>query len=95
MSARQPPPGYRTQSEDTSYEIECMLFDRRRSMEAWEKLELASALIRTTRRLAHVGLRERWPNATEQELQLRAAAPHLGRELMIRVFGWDPDARGP
>ena len=32
-----------------------------------------------------------YPDADEQEIFFRVAARKLGRELMIEVYGWDPD----
>jgi len=95
MGSQRPPAGYRTQSEDTTYSVEQILFERWRRMEASEKLDLVRRLVRATHELSLIGLRERWPDASEAELRLRVAAPHLGRALTRSVFGFDPDARGP
>ncbi len=44
--------------------------------------------------MAMAGLRSRHPQASEEELRLRLAALRLGRDLMVRAFGWDPEALG-
>jgi hypothetical protein len=82
-TVREAPPGYRTQSEDTSYAVERFLFERWRAMEPHEKAAIVT--------LCRIGLAERWPHADEGELDLRLAAIHAGREAMIRAVGFDPD----
>lgn len=44
--------------------------------------------------IALAGIRLRHPSASERELTLRLAALRYPRELMVRVFGWDPETRG-
>lgn len=57
-----------------------------------------------SQRLAHVfelcdfqqglqiaNVRAMYPQADEREVFLRVAARRLGRDLMIEVYGWDPD----
>jgi hypothetical protein len=41
--------------------------------------------------LARANLRSRYPHANEYEIFLRAAALNLGRDLMIKVYGSDPN----
>ena len=53
----------------------------------FEMVEVGSAL-------ARAGVRERHPQADDREIFLRAAALNLGRDLMIKVYGWDPDEHG-
>lgn len=89
-----PPPGYRTQSEDTSYAAERFLFEAYRRMPPWEKADRLSAVSRFAQELSLIGLRQRYPGASVEELRLRLAAFRLGRETMIRLMGWDPDRKG-
>ncbi len=89
---RQPPPGYCTQSADTSYEAELFLIEAWRQMSPAEKVRRIREDSMACEELALVGLRRRHPHATERELQLRLGALRLGRETMIAAFGWDPDA---
>jgi len=44
-------------------------------------------MYRAVRDLAMVGLRERFPGASTQELQRRLADILLGKELALRVYG--------
>ena len=95
MERVQPPPGYKTQSEDTDYTTELRLFELLRALSPRQKADMLTRLARSTHRLRMAGLRLRWPHASEQELRLRAAAISLGREQMIRWFGWDPETAAP
>lgn len=90
-AARQePPPGYRTQSPDTTWEAEQVLFALLRELPSWRKIEMMCSLNRAARELTMAGLRRRFPQADERELVLRRAAMYLDRETMIRATGWDP-----
>jgi hypothetical protein len=42
--------------------------------------------------LAEAGVRLRYPNISEREVFLRAAALRIPRDLMIKAYGWDSDA---
>jgi hypothetical protein len=44
--------------------------------------------------LAERGVRSRHPEVDEREVFLRAAALRIPRDLMIKAYGWDPEARG-
>ncbi len=59
-----------------------------------EKAERVAELIRACDELALAGIRERHPGASERELQLRLASFRLPREVMIRLFDWDPAREG-
>lgn len=81
------PPGYRTQSEDTSYEAEQLLFERWRTMDPGEKAELVGAASAGLRELALIGLEQRWPDASPAELELRGLVLLYGPETVRRVLG--------
>jgi hypothetical protein len=84
----------RTQSRDTAAEIERRQIEAWRSMNAAQKLAIVSQLVLATEELARAGIRERHPNATGREIELRLGALRLDRDTMIRVFGWDPEKQG-
>ena len=44
--------------------------------------------------LAERGVRMRYPGIGEREVFLRAAALRIPRDLMIKAYGWDPEAHG-
>jgi hypothetical protein len=53
-----------------------------------------NSLTRACQELAVAGIRLRHPNAPEREIRMRLAALWIDREVMIRVFGWDPQSEG-
>jgi hypothetical protein len=84
----------RTGISDTDPEVERKLIELTRAMPDWKKIEQVFSLIETTRALSMVGLRERYPQASEEELKKRLAALVLDRETVIKVYGWDPEIEG-
>jgi hypothetical protein len=76
---------------DTTPEAERVQIQILRSMPSWERFKLINDMIVTSRKLALAGLRERFPNASEQELRRRLATLLLGSELAARVYGPEPD----
>jgi len=72
-----------------------------RAMEVWlellrqktpgERMMMAFELSDFAVRVAESGVRARYPEASEREIFLRAAALRLSRDLMIRAYGWDPE----
>jgi hypothetical protein len=69
-----------------------------RVMERWlraktpgERIAMAFDLTDFALRVAESGVRAWYPEASEQEIFLRAAALRLPRDLMIRAYGWDPE----
>lgn len=79
---------------DIDAETERVLIELTRAMPDWKKFRQIAALTEGCRRLALVGLRDRYPNATEVELRKRFAALVLDRETVIKMFGWDPEVEG-
>ena len=67
--------------------VEAMQFARFGSAPAWEKMKIFTGLTKVARRLALLGLRNRYPEATEQELRRHLASLLLGPELAERVYG--------
>ncbi len=65
-----------------------------RKKPAGEKLLATLELSGMAMRLAQEGERLRHPEASEREVLLRAASRWLSRDLMIRAYGWDPEANG-
>lgn len=72
---------------DTSLEAERVQIELLRQMPAWRKLQMVAAMNQTVRTLALSGLRQRFPHASEAELQRRLADLLLGEELAARVYG--------
>jgi hypothetical protein len=42
--------------------------------------------------LSLADVRRMFPEAGDREVFLRMAARHLDRDMMIRVYGWDPES---
>ena len=72
---------------DTLPETERALFAMRREMPPWRKVELVVHLNQTVRESALAGLRERYPNASPEELHRRLADIVLGPELAEKAYG--------
>ena len=81
---------YRTQSPDTHPDAERVQFDIWRRMTSEQKLDIVFSLMAATRRQAELGIRERHPDASDREVQLRLFSTWLDRDTMIRAYGFDP-----
>jgi hypothetical protein len=81
---------------DTSPEAFAKLVELLQGMPPAQRLRQSLQLSGMLMRLSEGDVRRQCPNATEREVFLRAAARRLGRDTMIRAYGWDPtehDAR--
>jgi len=72
---------------DTQPEAEEVQIKLLRQAPPWRKLELVSQLNQMARTLALSGLRQRYPQATPEELRRRLADLLLGQDLAARVYG--------
>ncbi len=72
---------------DTRPEAERVQIELLRQAPAWRKLELVGQMNLTVRLLALSGLRQRYPEATPDELRRRLADLLLGPALATRVYG--------
>ena len=76
-----------TLSADTRPEAERVQIELLRQAPAWRKMQMVGELNQTVCALALSGLRQRFPNATPDELRRRLADLLLGEELAARVYG--------
>lgn len=84
-----------TQSIDTTAEVEEILVSMLRRLSDEDRLRRMYELTESARALAADRIRRQYGPATaEREVTLRLAALHLGRELMVKAFGWDPEREG-
>lgn len=83
-------PTWREMHSDTTPEAEALIFAYWREAPGWEKWQRMVELNRSARLLALVGLRQRHPEASEEELRRRLADLLLGPELAARVYGSYP-----
>lgn len=92
-ASHRPPRGYdhkvsSSHPLDTSPAADRMQFERLRAMSPEERGAILTALTLTVQELALAGLRQRYPDATEDELWLRLAVRRLGSDVVQRVTGW-------
>jgi hypothetical protein len=66
-----------------------------REIDPVEKLELTFQACANLRAWAEAGVRFRYPQASDREVQLRVAALSMDRRVFMRAFGWDPDSDDP
>lgn len=72
---------------DTSSEVEDILITLLRQAPAWRKFKMVGDLNATVKQFALDGIRQRHPNATDQELNRRLADLLLGEELAAKAYG--------
>ncbi|MGB5058097.1 MAG: hypothetical protein WBO48_05370 [Candidatus Promineifilaceae bacterium] len=80
-------PTWREMNWDTTTEADAVLFKLWRETPAWRKLEMMEGLNQAARRMALIGLRQRFPDATPEELKRRLAVIILGEALATRAYG--------
>jgi hypothetical protein len=79
---------------DTDKETEQTYLDLLRATPPWRKAAMIDSLTRACQELAVAGIRMRHPNATEERIRMHLAALWLDRDLMVRMFNWDPAREG-
>jgi hypothetical protein len=72
---------------DTDEQTERVLIELVRRMPDWKKFQQIADLTEAVRELAMLGLRDQYPQASEEELRFRFAAIVLGRDLAGKVCG--------
>jgi hypothetical protein len=75
---------------DTDPRVMEVWLDRLRRMPPGEKLSTVFSLNKMAWNMAEMGVRLAHPQASDREIFLRVAARRLSRDLMIRMYGWDP-----
>jgi len=75
-------------TDPTALEVYIRLY---RNMQPGERLTRVFELCDFQQALQLANVRTMYPESTEKEVFLRAAARRLGRDLMIKAYGWDPD----
>jgi hypothetical protein len=68
--------------------------DLLRRMPPGEKLGATLNASQFLLQMYEMGVRRLHPDANDREVLLRVAARHLPRDLVIRAYGWDPQADG-
>ena len=90
----QPPPGYVTQSRDTAYWAERLMFERLAAMTPQEKIAAIGEFHCAAYRIQLGALARLYPHATARELELLAAERRVGRDLVERVLAAEALAPG-
>jgi len=84
-------PGDPTEFSDTDPRVMEVWLDLLRQKTPGERIAMVFELTDFAIAMAESGVRARYPEASEREIFLRAAALRLPRDLMIRAYGWDPE----
>jgi len=79
---------------DTSPEAERFMIEGYRRMSPADRLARVFSLNRALERLQRARITEQYGDVSEREMRLRLASLRLGREMMVKIFGWDPDEKG-
>ena len=66
--------------------------DLMRRMPPGEKIAAVFRASQFVLQAYEMGVRRLYPDADDEEVRVRVAARHLPRELVIRVYGRDPEA---
>lgn len=77
---------------DTDSKAFEIVVELQRKISAGDKLASVLQMAGMMLRAYEDRVRKDYPQAGEGEVFLRAAALRLGRETVIRVYGWDPES---
>ena len=79
---------------DTDPAAHRLMIELARKTPIWKKFAQVVATTETCRAFARAGIRQRYPNAGEDEVRRRLAAVVLDRRYVIKAYGWDPKDEG-
>ncbi len=79
---------------DTHPQIEAMRLELLREAPPWRKAHMLGQMYQTAKQLTMVGLRSRYPDASEAELRFRLAVLLLGIEIAEIVYGLENEIEG-
>jgi len=65
--------------------------DLQRNMPAGDKLGVVLSAAQFVLQMYEMGVRKRYPQASDAEVRVRVAARHLPRDLVVRAYGWYPE----
>jgi hypothetical protein len=72
---------------DTSPEAWAVFLDIQKRMTPGEKIARVFELSARVKAMAEAGLRQRYPDASDEEIRMRAIRQRLGDELFEKVYG--------
>ncbi len=79
---------------DTHPKIEKMIVEGYRNMTPQQKMKRVSELNKSIQQLALARIQKQYGNISELEQRLRLASLWLDKELMKKIFNWDPQQEG-
>ena len=79
---------------DHPAETSRVLLDLLRQKSTAERIELAADTSECLSQLVEDAIRQRYPEADDEEVLCRFAVRWLGPEWAVRVYGWDPEREG-
>ena len=79
---------------DTNPDVEKFYIEKLKTLSASKKLKMVGDMTSTCRKMALIGLRHRYPQATEDELRLRLDALWLDNDIMLKVYSWNVEEMG-
>lgn len=79
---------------DTSPEAERILIEGYRRMTPTQKLQRVASLNWQLVVLQKARIRADYGDISDEEMRMRLGALRLGRDMMIKICGWDPDEKG-
>lgn len=82
------------QAQDTPSDIQKIIIEGYRRMSPQQKLKRVSELTKAVQQLALARIRKQYGTLSKREQHLRLASLWLDRDMMIRVFHWDPQVEG-
>lgn len=80
--------------EDTPTYIQNIIIEGYRKMPLCEKMRQVSELNKTVQQFSLARIRKQYGKTSKREEKLRLASLWLDRDIMIRVFNWDPREKG-
>lgn len=84
----------KTKNLNPPLEIQKILIDGYRKITPQQKIKRVNELNKSIQQLALARIRRQYGEISERERRLRLASLWLDREIMIKVFGWDPKVKG-
>jgi len=75
-----------TLSSDTHPKMEALQIELLRRMPAWKKISIVDGLNETVKTLAISGIKQRYPDATPEQIHRLLADLILGAELAQKVY---------
>ena len=81
-------------TQDTHPKIQRILIEGYRKMTPQQKMKRVTELTKSIQQLALARIRKQYGDISEREQHLRLASLWLDREIMIKVFDWDPIEKG-